>query len=76
MDMQKIIATVDTWPVEDRLRLIESLWDRLSGRGIDLEPTEDFKAELDRRIDDLDRNPDSVVPWEVVEARALARFQK
>jgi putative addiction module component (TIGR02574 family) len=38
--------------------------------------TEAQKQELERRIANLDADPDSVIPWEVVEARALARLKR
>jgi putative addiction module component (TIGR02574 family) len=75
MDLQTVLTEVDSWPVEDRLRLLEEVWDRLIDQGYEPDVTEELKAELDRRLDALDKNPDAVVPWEVVEARALERFR-
>ena len=34
------------------------------------------RRELDRRIADQEANPEDVVPWEDVEAAALARFAR
>jgi putative addiction module component (TIGR02574 family) len=34
------------------------------------------KAELDRRIEEMDRNPDAGVPWEVAKTRVLGRLRK
>jgi putative addiction module component (TIGR02574 family) len=76
MDLRAVLAAVQSWPVEERLRLIEEVWDGLSEDGNEPELTEELKAELDRRLEALDRNPDAVVPWEVVKARALERFRK
>ncbi|HVA46833.1 MAG TPA: addiction module protein [Pirellulales bacterium] len=69
MDMQAVYSEVNTRPVEDRLRLIDSIWDGLIEQGHEPSIDDEMKAELDRRCDELDRNPDDVVPWETVEAR-------
>jgi len=76
MDLQTVLATVDSWPVEDRLRLMEAIWDRLIDQGYEPDLTPEMKAELDRRLDALDKKPGAVTPWEVVEARALERFRQ
>jgi putative addiction module component (TIGR02574 family) len=76
MDLQSILTAVDSWPVEERLRLLEEIWNRLIDQGYEPEVTGELKAELDRRLEALDKNPDAVVSWEVVEARALDRFRK
>lgn len=74
MDLKAVLAEVQTWPPADRFRLIEEVWDGLSGEGSETELGDELKDLLDRRLEALDRNPDAVVPWEVVEARALQRF--
>ena len=76
MDLKAVLAEVQSWPQEERLHLIEEVWDGLSSEGHEPELTAEMKSELDRRLDELDRNPNAVVPWEVVEARALERFRK
>jgi putative addiction module component (TIGR02574 family) len=74
MDLKAVLTEVQSWPPEDRLRLIEEVWDGLPDE--EYEVTEELKDLLDRRLDALEKNPDAVVPWSVVEARALERFQK
>jgi putative addiction module component (TIGR02574 family) len=76
MDLQTVLTEVQSWPVEDRLRLIEEVWDGLAEDGPQPELTEELKTLLDQRLDALDQNPDAVVPWESVEARALKRFRQ
>jgi putative addiction module component (TIGR02574 family) len=75
MDYRSVIDEIESWPVDERVRLVEDLWDRLSDQGAEPELDEDLKAELDRRIEESDRNPGTGVPWEVVKARILTRFQ-
>jgi putative addiction module component (TIGR02574 family) len=76
MDFETVLTTVRSWPTEERLRLIEEVWGDLSEEDHPTELTEDLKALLDRRLEALEKNPGAVVPWEVVEARALERFRK
>jgi len=76
MDLQTVLTTVESWPVEDRLQLMAAIWERLIDQGYKPELTQEMKAELDRRLDALDKNPETVTPWEVVEARALERFRQ
>lgn len=33
MDLKAVLTEVQTWPAEDRLRLIEELWDGLADEG-------------------------------------------
>ncbi|WP_435021317.1 addiction module protein [Tundrisphaera sp. TA3] len=75
MDYQDILSEVDSWPVEERLRLVQDLWDRIAIEDDDLELTDAMKAELDRRIEELDRDPGSGIPWEVAKARILGRLR-
>lgn len=68
MDVATVLREVNSWPVEDQLRLVESVWDRLLQAGAEPEVTEAQKAELDRRLAALDADPDNVIPWEEVQA--------
>ena len=65
---------IDRLSVDERLRLVEEIWDSLGSEVDRLPPTEAQKRELDRRTAALDAAPDAVTPWEVVEARALKRL--
>jgi putative addiction module component (TIGR02574 family) len=76
MDYQSVLNEVETWPIDDRIRLVQDVWDRLADQGFEPELTEEMKAELDRRIEEMDRNPDAGIPWEAAKARVLARLQR
>ncbi len=76
MDYQSVLNEVETWPIDDRIRLVQDVWDRLVDQGYEPELTEEMKAELDRRVEETDRNPGSGVPWEDVKARVLGRLRK
>lgn len=76
MDLKSVLTEVQSWPREDRLRLIEEVWDGLDEEEPETELSEDVRSLLDRRLEALETHPENVVAWEVVEARARERFQK
>jgi putative addiction module component (TIGR02574 family) len=73
MDFNTVLTEVDAWPVGDRIRLMNELWDRLVDQGHEPELSEEMKAELDRRLEEDDSAPDDVVPWEEVKIQAHMR---
>lgn len=76
MTYESVLAEIQRWPVEDQLRLVDDLNDRLSEESDDPELSEEFKAELDRRSRAMDDNPDRGIPWEVVRGEALKRLRR
>ena len=71
-----ISLEIDRMTVDERISLVQEIWD-----SIDAEPrppllSEAQREELERRLADHLSNPDDVVPWEEVKAKALARLKK
>jgi putative addiction module component (TIGR02574 family) len=66
---QELVAEILALPVEDRVRLVEAIWDSISPVPEALPLTEWQKEELDRRLDDLEKNPDAGSTLEEVFAR-------
>jgi putative addiction module component (TIGR02574 family) len=64
MDYRSVLDEVESWPIDDRIRLVQEVWDRLAEEGFEPELSAGTKAELQRRVDELDRNLASAVPWE------------
>jgi putative addiction module component (TIGR02574 family) len=62
--------------VAERIQLAEDLWDSIPLEAADIPLTEAQKAELDRRLEDLERDPDAGEPWEVVRARLYERLKR
>jgi putative addiction module component (TIGR02574 family) len=62
--------------VAERIQLAEDLWDSIPPEGADVPLTEAQKAELDRRLEELERDPDAGEPWEVVRARLYERLKR
>ena len=57
---------IDSLDTEQRLRLIERLWDSLSAKPESIPLTEEQKAELDRRLDEIDAGDTEGIPWDEV----------
>ena len=62
--------------VAERIQLAEDLWDSIPEDGTDLPLSEAQKAELERRLEDLKRNPDAGEDWEIVRARLHERLKR
>ena len=50
--------------VEDRIRIAQEIWDSVAADEEGVPVTQAQKDELDRRLDDLARNPDAGRSWE------------
>jgi putative addiction module component (TIGR02574 family) len=57
--------------VEERIQLVEEIWDTVAASPDSLPLTQAQIEELDRRMADLEVNPDAGRPWEEVRARLL-----
>jgi putative addiction module component (TIGR02574 family) len=68
------IAIADLSP-EERLRLLERLWESLSQTPEAIPLTSAQREELDRRLDELDRDGPVGIPWEEVLGRIRSRAQ-
>lgn len=64
--MAKPALDLTTLTPQEKLELIDDLWQSLDPDDVSLSPEQ--KAELDRRLDRLDREGSAGVPWEVVRA--------
>jgi putative addiction module component (TIGR02574 family) len=64
--MGKSALNIGNLSPEERLRLIEELWDSLNETPGTVPLTNAQREELDRRLDDLDRSGPEGIPWEQV----------
>lgn len=62
--------------VDERLALVEAIWDTLAAKPDEVPLTDAQKAEVDRRLAAHAADPSQVVPWETVRDEALARFRR
>lgn len=65
--------------IEEKIEYVQSLWDHIASDAVAVPLTEWQKQLLDERLQDLERNPGSGIPWEEVQAdiaRRLGRRRK
>ncbi len=65
---------IEKLDIEQRLRLIERLWDSLSSDPQALPLTAEQEAELDRRLDEMESGDTEGIPWEEVMKRIRAQL--
>ncbi|MBK9253503.1 MAG: addiction module protein [Proteobacteria bacterium] len=54
---------IDRLSVEDRLKLVEEIWDSIATDSTALPLTPDQRQELERRVAARKANPEEAVPW-------------
>ncbi len=64
---------IEKLSTEERLRLIEQLWESLRTTPGAIPLTDAQRAELDRRLDELDRGEVEGIPWNEVLRRIKNR---
>ena len=67
---------IDRFSVENRLALVQEIWDSIAADVAQAPLTEAQQREVDRRLAAHRANPEAAVPWEQVEAEALARLRR
>jgi putative addiction module component (TIGR02574 family) len=65
------IADVLELPVEERLELVEAIWDSIAEVPDAIQLNEPQRAELNRRLEAYRRDPSEGSPWPEVKARIL-----
>lgn len=67
---------IERLSASDRIALAQELWDSIVDEN-DLPPLgEAERSEVDRRLAKHESNPTAAIPWEQVEADALARLRR
>ena len=59
--------------VDERLQLIEALYESIAKSPEALTLSSEQEAELDRRMDDIEKNPQNAIPYEEVRQRYLRK---
>ena len=67
--MQPTDLNISKLSVAERIQLAEDLWDSVAADTGDLELTAAQRAELDRRLAELERDPNAGESWDVVRTR-------
>ena len=64
VDISTTLNQITALPVQDQIEVLHQAWGRLLESGWEPELTDEQKAEFDRRLDDLNANPQNVVSLE------------
>jgi putative addiction module component (TIGR02574 family) len=67
---------IDRLSVEERISLVQEIWESIAAEVDQLPLTDAEREELDRRLAAHRANPAAAIPWEQVEAEALARLRR
>jgi putative addiction module component (TIGR02574 family) len=67
---------IDRLSVPERIALVQAIWDSIAAEAERTPLTESEKEEVDRRLAAHRANPQAAIPWEQVEAEALARLRQ
>jgi putative addiction module component (TIGR02574 family) len=66
---------IDRLSREQRIALVQDIWDTIAAESSPPLLTEAQRRELERRADEDDAHPDEGLPWEQVKAQILSRLQ-
>ncbi|PPT07263.1 hypothetical protein CKA32_003424 [Geitlerinema sp. FC II] len=68
MDIAAKLNEITALSVEDRILLVQAIWDSIAAEQVYPDLTESQKHELDRRIESHNTDPDNVLTWEEMKA--------
>jgi putative addiction module component (TIGR02574 family) len=60
---------IDKMSAEERMKLVEEIWDSISEERVHADLSDAKKDALQRRVAELDSNPDNVLTWDEIKAQ-------
>ncbi|MBM3340947.1 MAG: addiction module protein [Betaproteobacteria bacterium] len=63
------VAEILELPVQERIKLVELIWDSVAAVPEAVEISPELKAELEARLKEFEANPDAGYAWDEVRAR-------
>jgi putative addiction module component (TIGR02574 family) len=66
---------IDKFSRDERLDLVQEIWDSIAAESTPSFLTESQRFELQRRAAEDDAHPEDAVPWEQVKAETMARLK-
>ncbi|MEO0854738.1 MAG: addiction module protein [Cyanobacteria bacterium J06648_11] len=73
MDLAATLNRISSLSIEDRILLVQAIWDGIAAEQGYPELTEAQKRELDCRIEDSEKDSDNVLTWAEVKASIAKR---
>jgi len=68
MDIAATLNEITALSVEERIQLVQAIWDSIAAEQTYPDLTTAQKQALDQRIEDTEANPDNVMTWDEVRA--------
>jgi putative addiction module component (TIGR02574 family) len=68
MDITATLKEITALSIEDRIHLVQAIWDSIAAEQAYPDLTKAQQQEIDRRIADHEANPDNVLTWEEIKA--------
>ena len=68
---ETLLSEILKLSVSERIQLVEDIWDSIAADPDEIALTEEQRAELDRRIAEVEADPGGGTPWSDVKARVL-----
>ena len=76
MSLSTTLSAIRAMSLEERIRLVQAVWDEIAAEKPAIELDEGLKAELDRRIAAYEAHPSRAIPWEQVHAQVERRLKQ
>ena len=76
MTLPQMLTEIVALPVDERLQLLDAIWDSIAAEAEKSPLTEAQRQEVDRRLAAHEANPQAAIPWDQVKAEALARLRR
>jgi putative addiction module component (TIGR02574 family) len=73
LDFNAILSAAEQLPEQDRLRLIDALWETVPS-DTDAPFSEEWAREIEQRVAELQAGSAKTAPWPQIRAEALARI--
>jgi putative addiction module component (TIGR02574 family) len=67
---------IDRWSVDERLLLVQEIWDSIALEAERSQLTDAQRQEVDRRLAAHRADPGAAIPWEQAEAEVMARLRR
>ncbi|MDJ0731722.1 MAG: addiction module protein, partial [Crocosphaera sp.] len=66
MNITETLNKINALNIEDRIFIVQAIWDSIAEEQVYPDLNEEQKKELDSRINDSESNPDNVLTWEEI----------
>ena len=73
MDITTTLKEITSLSIEDRIDLVQAIWDSIAAEQAYPDLTEAQQQEIDRRIADHEANPDNILTWQEIKASLKKR---